>query len=68
MELIIMKRIGIAWCLIFLFAAMHVLANDGDSQLKNFIYNDPKFIETVDMLNMDWHGNDDPATFYAYFL
>jgi cytochrome c-type biogenesis protein CcmH len=55
------KIIGIVWFLIVLFGAMHTSAED-NSQKDDFDYNDPKFINTVEMLDMDGHGNDDPAT------
>jgi cytochrome c-type biogenesis protein CcmH len=55
------KIIGIVWCLTVFFGAIHTSAED-NNQKDNFDYNDPKFINTVEMLDMDGHGNDDPAT------
>jgi cytochrome c-type biogenesis protein CcmH len=55
------KIIGIVWCLTVLFGVIHTSAED-NNQIDDFDYNDPKFINTVEMLDMDGHGNDDPAT------
>lgn len=55
------KIIGIVWCLTVLFGAMHTSA-ENNNQEDDFDYNDPKFLNTVEMLDMDGHGNDDPAT------
>jgi cytochrome c-type biogenesis protein CcmH len=55
------KLIGIVWCLTVLFGAIHTSAEE-NNQIDDFDYNDPKFINTVEMLDMDGHGKDDPAT------